>query len=210
MSNKFKQVLERITREKAPGPSPTFSVLHVLHAIELIAKRKIGRGKLAEKLKVGKGAARTIISRLKETGLISTSKVGCALTDEGLRLWNEYRSIFKKKVEIGKNELTLANCNFAILAKNRGHKIKSGIEQRDAAIMAGAKGATTVLYKDGCLIIPSVSDDAVRDFPEAANQIIEVLQPEENDVIVIGSAESLEKAEYGALAAAWTLVDNCG
>lgn len=208
MSSKFKQLLERIAREKAPGPSPTFSVLHVLHALELIAEREIGRGKLADKLKVGEGAARTIINRLKETGLISTSKVGCALTDKGLRLWNEYRLIFKKKVEIGKNELTLANYNFAILAKNCGHKIKSGMEQRDAALMAGAKGATTVLYKDGCLIIPAVSDDAVRDFPEASNQIIESLQPEENDVIVIGSADGLEKAEYGALAAAWTLIDN--
>ncbi|MDI6847283.1 MAG: hypothetical protein QMD23_04035 [Candidatus Bathyarchaeia archaeon] len=59
---------------------------------------------------------RTIISRLKEAGLVSTLKVGCAFTDEGLRLWNEYRSVFRKKVEIGK-ELTLANCNFAILAK---------------------------------------------------------------------------------------------
>lgn len=208
MSSKFKQLLERIAREKAPGPSPTFSVLHVLHAIELIAEKEIGRGKLADKLKVGEGAARTIINRLKETELISTSKVGCALTDKGLRLWNEYRLIFNKKIEIGKNELTLANCNFAILAKNCGHQIKSGLEQRDAALMAGAKGATTVLYKDGCLIIPSVSDDAVRDFPEAANQIIESLQPEENDVIVIGSADGLEKAEYGALAAAWTLIDN--
>lgn len=208
MSNKFKQVLERVAREKAPGPSPTFSVLHVLHAIELIAERQIGRGKLAEKLRVGEGAARTIISRLKEAGLISTSKVGCALTDEGLRLWNEYRLTFKKKVEIGKKELTLANCNFAILAKNCGHKVKSGMEQRDAAVIAGAKGATTVLYKDGCLMIPSVSDNAVRDFPETANKIIELLQPEDNDVIVIGSADSLEKAEYGALAAAWTLINN--
>lgn len=210
MPNKFKQLLERAARERAPGPSPTFSVLHVLHAIELIAERKIGRGKLAEKLRVGEGAVRTMISRLKEAGLISTSKGGCALTDEGLRLWNEYRLIFKKKVEIGKNELTLANCNLAILAKNCGHKVQSGMEQRDAAVMAGAKGATTVLYKGGCLMIPSVSDDAVRDFPEATNQIIELLQPEDNDVIVIGSADSLEKAEYGALAAAWTLIDDCG
>lgn len=207
MPNEFKQVLERIAREKAPGPSPTFSVLHVLHAIELIAEREIGRGKLAKRLEVGEGATRTIISRLKEAGLISTSKGGCALTDVGLRLWKEYRLIFKKKVEIGKNELTLSNCNFAILAKNCGNKVQSGMEQRDAALMAGAKGATTVLYKDDCLIIPTVSDNAVRDFPDTANRMIVLLQPEENDVIVIGSANNLRKAEYGALAAAWTLVD---
>jgi predicted transcriptional regulator len=208
MPNDFKQVLNRIARQKAPGPSTTFSVLHVLHAIELIAEKEIGRGKLAQKLKVGEGAARTIISRLKEAGLISTSKGGCALTEAGSRLWNEYRSIFKKKVEIGKNELTLANCNYAILAKNCGDKVRSGMEQRDAALMAGAKGATTVLCRDDHLIIPTVSDNIIRDFPETANRIVALLQPEENDVIVIGSADDLRKAEYGALAAAWTLIDS--
>ena len=38
--------------------------------------------------------------------------------------------------------------------------------------------------------------------------MVRLLQPEENDVIVIGSADSLVKAEYGALAAAWTLIDD--
>jgi predicted transcriptional regulator len=208
MTNKFKKLLERIAREKAPGPSPSFSVVHVLHAIELIAEGEIGRGKLAEKLRVGKGVARTIISRLKEAGLIATSKAGCTLTDYGLRYWNQYTSIFIRKVEIGTNKLTLAKFNFAILAKNLGDKVKSGMEQRDAALMSGAKGATTVLYKDGNLVIPSVSNNAVRDFPETAKQIIELLQPEDNDVIVIGSADNLKGAEYGALAAAWTLINN--
>jgi hypothetical protein len=120
----------------------------------------------------------------------------------------EYRSIFEKKVEIGKNELTLANCNFAILIKNRGHLIRSGVEQRDAAIMAGARGATTIMFKEGRLRIPSVSDNVAKDFPNAANQIVRLLKPKENDVIIIGSADSLGKAEYGTLAAAWTVLDN--
>lgn len=209
MQKRFKQILEKIAREKAPGPSVTFSIFHVLHAMELIAGRKIGRSKLAEELKIGEGTVRTIISRLKEAGLISTSKLGCSLTDKGLRLWNEYRLMFKEKVEIGKNELTLAEYNFAILVKNCGHKVKSGIEQRDAAVIAGAKGATTVLFREDHLIIPSVSDNLAKDFPDEANNLIKLLKPEDNDVIVVGSADSLEKAKYGALAAAWTLINDC-
>ena len=205
----FKQLLEKITTEKAPGPSPTFSVFHMLRAIELMAEKTIGRSKLAEKLNVGEGAVRTIIGRLKDAGLVATSKTGCALTNKGLRLWKEYKSVFKKKAEIVKSELAFADYNFAILIKNRGHKVKSGVEQRDAAVMAGAKGATTIVLKKGCLNLPSVSNNVSKDFPEAANQLVQLLEPEENDVIIIGSAANLGKAEYGALAAAWTLLNDC-
>jgi len=206
----FKRILEKITGEKVPGPSPTFSVFHMLRAIELIANKAIGRSKLAEELGVGEGAMRTMINRLKDAGLITTSKLGCILTSKGLKLWNEYKTVFRRKVGIGKTELTLADYNFAILVKNRGHKVKSGMKQRDAAIMVGAKGATTIMFKGERLIIPSVSDNMAKDFPETANRMVRLLQPEENDVIVVGSADNLVKAEYGALAAAWTLANDCG
>lgn len=206
----FKRILEKITGEKVPGPSPTFSVFHMLRAIELIANKAIGRSKLAEELGVGEGAMRTMINRLKDAGLITTSKLGCTLTSKGLKLWNEYKTVFRRKVGIGKTELTLADYNFAILVKNRGHKVKSGMKQRDAAIMVGAKGATTIMFKGERLIIPSVSDNMAKDFPETANRMVRLLQPEENDVIVVGSADNLVKAEYGALAAAWTLANDCG
>lgn len=210
MPHGFKQILEKVAGEKAPGPSPTFSVFHMLRAIELIAKKAIGRSKLAEELAVGEGAMRTMINRLKDAGLITTSKLGCSLTSKGLKLWNEYKTVFGRKVGIEKSELTLADYNFAILVKNRGHKVKSGMEQRDAAIMVGAMGATTIMFRAERLIIPSVSDNIAKDFPKAANQMVRLLQPEENDVIVVGGADSLIKAEYGALAAAWTLVNDCG
>jgi predicted transcriptional regulator len=208
MPDTFKQLLEKMTSEKAPGPSPSFSVFHLLHAIELMGEKAIGRSKLAENLKVGEGTVRTIMNRLKDAGLVVTSKSGCALTVKGLRLLREYRSIFEKKIEIGKNELTLANYNFAILVKNRGHKVGSGVEQRDAAVMSGAKGATTIMCKEGRLKIPSVSHDVAKDFPNAANQMVRLLEPMENDVIIIGSADSLRKAEYGTLAAAWTVLND--
>jgi predicted transcriptional regulator len=206
MSHTFKQILEKIAGEKAPGPSTTFSLFHILSAIEIIAKKPIGRAMLADNLKVGEGAVRTIINRLQKASLIATSKAGCVLTKKGLSLWKEYKSIFEEKIEIGKNELTLAEYNFAILVKNHGHKVKSGMEQRDAAVMAGAKSATTLLFKGKRLIIPSVSSNVAEDFPKAANQIFRLLKPEENDVIIIGSATSPEKAQYGTLAAAWALL----
>ncbi|MEM3641808.1 MAG: DUF4443 domain-containing protein [Candidatus Bathyarchaeia archaeon] len=205
----MKQFLERIAGEKAPGPAPTFSVLHILRAMEIVAEKPIGRTKLAAELNMGEGATRTIINRLREAELLETSKMGCKLTAKGLRLWMEYKKVFQKKIEIGKSELTHAKYNFAMLAKNCGHKIRSGIEQRDAAVKIGAKGAITVIVRDGRLIIPSVSNDFARDFPTTAEKIVKLLQPEENDVILISGADTFDLAEHGIAAATWTLLDDC-
>jgi len=207
MSFAFKQVLENIAGGKAPGPPATFSIFHLVLAMELMAEKSIGRGKLAKYLDVGDGVVRTIIGRLKHAGLVATSKGGCNLTNEGLMLWKEYKAIFEKTVEIGKNEFTISNYNFVFLVKDRGHKVKSGMEQRDAAIMAGAKAATTIIFKRGFLVIPFVSNNVAKDFPIAANQVVKFLQPEENDVAIIAGADTLIKAQHGAFAAAWALSD---
>ena len=45
-----------------------------------------------------------------------------------------------------------------------------------------------------------------KDFPETHRQLVDDFTLEENDVIVIGSADEWIKAEYGAYAAAWTLI----
>ena len=201
----FRHFLEETIKEKAPGPSPTFSVFHLLLAIELVAENPVGRGKLAQSLGVGEGAVRTILGRLTDAGLITTSKAGCKLTKKGLDIWKEYSSIVRK-VEIGKNELTDASHTYAILIKNHGHKLKSGMEQRDAAVMTGAKTATAMLYKARRLNIPSVTEDAEKDFPKASDKVLKLLKPVENDVVIIVGADNQARAVYAAMAAAWTLL----
>lgn len=209
MPTELKETLTKITGERAPGPSPKFSIFHMLYAIELVAEKRLGRGKLAECLGVGEGAARTILDRLKFAGLIETSRAGCMLTNEGVKFWSKYKSIFEKKIEIERNELTISEFNFAILVKNCGDKIKSGVEQRDAAVKAGADGAVTMVYASSKLKIPSVSSNLESDFPIAATQMLRLFNLEENDVIIIVSADCPTLANYGAIAAAWTLLEDC-
>jgi predicted transcriptional regulator len=208
MPHALKHFFEEIACGKAPGPSPTFSVFHLILAIDFIAEKTIGRNKLAGSLGIGGGAVRTIIERLKNAGLIEISKAGCSLTARGLKTWEDFRSVFKK-VEVGKSELVSGKYNFAVLVRDCGAKVKSGMEQRDAAIMSGARSATTMVMRRGRLIIPSVSNDVAKDFPEAAKQVTRLLDAKENDVVVIGSADSPLKARDGTFAAAWTLLNNC-
>jgi len=207
----LKTILKQLICEKAPGPIPSFTMLHMLKMLELTAmKSPIGRSKLSKELKLGEGAIRTMIKRLRENGLITILKGGCTLTNKGKEVWEAYSKIFPKKVKLEKNELTLSNCNIALLVKNLGDKVTGGMEQRDAAIIAGAKTATTLIMKDGKLIVPFVSHNVAKDFPQAYKQIITLLAPEDKDVIVISGADNWENAEYGALAVSLLLLEkNC-
>jgi predicted transcriptional regulator len=205
---KLKKTLEKLLEEKAPGPFPSFAIYHVIKALELIAKEPVGRGRISKQLSIGEGATRTLISRLKEAGLILISKKGCSLTAKGTRLWKEIASIFVQKAHLERNELVLTKCNTAVQLKNLGNKVRTGLEQRDAALMAGAKGATTLVFRRGKLVMPNMSEDISHDFPIAFRQLKSFSDLKENDVVVISSADSLDKAEYGAYAAAWTLIEN--
>jgi DNA-binding MarR family transcriptional regulator len=207
MALSLKQSLEESTGKKAPGPSTTFSVFHLFLAMDLMAQKPIGRNKLAEKMLVGDGAIRTIIGRLKDMGLINIAKEGCSLTPKGQKTWHKIGAIFPQRVEILKNELTFSDFNYGFLVKNRGQIIKTGIEQRDMAIIAGAKSALIAVCKKGKLTVHSVTEDLQKDYPKAANIILKDLAPKENDVVIIASADSNLKAMNGAFAAAWSLVD---
>jgi predicted transcriptional regulator len=206
MNPQFKRFIESLASPKGPGPSTTFSMFHIFYALELLAEKPIGRNKLAEKLNVGEGAIRTILSRLREAGLIVTSKEGCILTDKGLSLWKSFVEVYPKRVEIGKTALTTSKFNYAFLVKNRAHKVGSGIDQRDAAIMGGARRALVIVCRNGRLMIESVSNSIEEEFPEAAGEILEKLGPENNDVIVIAGADDPLRAMRGAFAASWVLI----
>jgi predicted transcriptional regulator len=206
MAASLKKFIQEIAGKKAPGPSTTFTVFHVFYALELLAQKPLGRNKLAEKLNVGDGAVRTIISRLRDAGLIETSKEGCNLTKKGLEIWRQFEEIFPKRMEIPRSELSESDFNFAFLVKNSGQKVKSGIDQRDAAIIAGARKALVIVSRNGHLHIESVSDSIEKDYPKAASLILKELVPQDNDVIIIAGADSALKAKRGAFAASWSLI----
>ena len=203
-----KEFLNSLAKEKAPGPALTFTSLHLIKVLELIAEGPIGRGKLAKELGIGEGTIRTIIKRLKDSNLIEISRNGCHLTNFGENFWKKFKEKIPKKVFLEKNEFSLAEYTAAVLIKKCGDKVRIGMQQRDAAIMAGAEGATTLVVKDGKIILPGVSDDVAKDYPVAYRQIVKLLKPEHDDVVIVGTGETKEKAEYGALAAALTLLED--
>ncbi len=206
MAITLKKFINEVADKKAPGPSTTFTIFHIFYALELMSQKPLGRNRLADKLNVGDGAVRTIINRLKEAGLIETSKEGCLLTERGLDTWRQFEEFFPVRVDLPKSELSTSDFNYAFLVKNCGQKVQSGIDQRDAAIIAGARKAMVVVYRNGHLSIESVSENIAEQYPEAASQIIEELKPQDNDVIIVAGAETKLKAKRGAFVASWSLL----
>jgi hypothetical protein len=102
--------------------------------------------------------------------------------------------------------LTTSAYSYAFLVKNCGDRVKSGIDQRDAAIMGGARRALAIVFKNDRLKIKSISTSLEKDFPEAAKIILENLEPTDNDVVIIAGADSPLKAKRGAFAASWVLI----
>ncbi|MFQ6080550.1 MAG: DUF4443 domain-containing protein [Candidatus Bathyarchaeia archaeon] len=201
-------VFEELARGKAPGPLPSFTELHLAKTIEIIGvEGPIGRKKLSRKLRLGEGTVRTIVTRLEGAHLISISRAGCELTKKGKAIYDVLKSKLVRMSPIKSSPLTIGAYNVGVVVRDAAHKVRHGVEQRDAAIKAGAVGATMLLYKDNRLVMPAISEDVMKEYPNIAKQIMELFQPKENDVIILGGADTRDGAEDGARAAAWTLIE---
>ena len=98
-------------------------------------------------------------------------------------------------MSLPKCSVALGNFNYAVLLKQHSHSIQSGIEQRDAAIKIGAKGATTLLFKDTKFMMPSnnTSYDSLQNEPHIFKLLTRTMNPEEGDAIIIGSSDNTHK-----------------
>lgn len=201
-------VFEELARIKAPGPLPSFTELHLVKTIETIgAEGPTGRKKLSRRLRLGEGTIRTIVTRLESAHLISISKAGCELTEKGEAIYDVLKSKLARMSPVKSSSLTIGAFNVGVVVRDAAHKVRHGVEQRDAAIKAGADGATMLLYKDERLVMPTISEDVMKDYPNIAKEIMELFQPKENDVIILGGADTRDGAEDGARAAAWTIIE---
>ena len=159
---------------------------------------------MAREVGLGEGAIRTVLSRLSGAGLIEVSRRGCRLTEEGRALLASLRS---RLVELGPMVVRpIPAVGFAYLVRGAADKVRLGVEQRDEAVRAGAEGAMTLVFREGKLVMPGVSEDVGRDYPELWERLEEVGLGE-GDVVVIAFAGDERRARYGALAAALTLLE---
>jgi hypothetical protein len=83
--------------------------------------------------------------------------------------------------------------------------VKYGLEQRDAAITAGARGATTLMFTKDRLTVPGTGEE-VSESDSSITAALSKLSPNEDDIIIIGSANGKIKAELRVKTAALELL----
>lgn len=200
-------MIERVVSKLAPGRAPSFTEAQVVKAIEIIgAYGTVGRVRLSKELGLGEGATRTLLKHLKKEELIEVSKQGITFSEQGRKLLSNSRSWISEGIEVPNSLLTVGRFNIAVLVRKAAHGVRRGIEQRDAAIKAGALGATTLIFSRNKLTMPSSEEDVFKGLSTVREMLLSKLSPKENDVIIIGSAENKTSAEIGAKMAALELL----
>lgn len=203
------EVIERVTRQTAPGPAPSFNEAHVVKALEIIGKcGTVGRIRLSKELGLGEGTTRTLLKHLKNEGVTQSSRSGISFSEEGKKLFSDLRSKLSEGVEVPSSPLTVGAFNIAVLVRDSAQAIGSGMEQRDIAIKSGASGATTMVFSGDKLSMPKCVEDVSESTSSLHDEIVTKLNPNENDVIIVGSGETRELAEIGAKMAAIKLLKN--
>jgi DNA-binding MarR family transcriptional regulator len=193
------QALRRMAGKTAPGRTPDFTASHLLYALSLLRERRIGRKQLAETLRVGEGTVRTILSRLSDGELIEISRPGVTLSTAGAAFLESLETRLMWD-EFPPTDLTVSECNLFVLVRQASGRVRYGVEQRDQALIHGAVGATTLVRSNGLWILPGTGEEVALDFAGKG------INPEDGDVVVIGTGVDAFTAALGAFSAAIHLV----
>lgn len=204
----YVKALATIASRYAPSRILSFDSVHVFKVLQLIeSKGHVSRNMLCKELSLGEGSVKTLVKHLKAQGIIESTKAGTTITPKGKRISEQFFSAIPAETILAKCSVALGKFNYAVLLKQYGFALKSGIEQRDAAIRMGAIGATSLLFKHNRFVMPGTNYDALTKEFNTARLLLEKLKPEDGDAIVIGSdMEDESRAELAAKNAALTTI----
>ncbi|MDH5806236.1 MAG: DUF4443 domain-containing protein [Candidatus Methanomethylicaceae archaeon] len=198
----FKEFIQPIIPK---GPSPAFSLVHLIKTLLILESESMGRQSLSRALNLGEGSVRTIIKRLSEKGLISIDPVGgCYLTELGLDFVKKIREIIIAEKEIDLKPLGISSSAWAIHVRPTTEINITKL--RDIAVKNGADGMLIFSYKDLKISLPLVYDDISKDYPEISSLLSKSFELKNGDLIFVGFAENIKLAELGTFAAAISLL----
>jgi len=184
------------------GPMFRFADSNVYWALHLLSSgKRIGRKRLAEMIGVGEGSMRRIIDTLREWEMITVKQTGISITKSGTGFLSE---LPMRVIDIDLGDSVIGSFQQGVIVLDVAHKIENGMQQRDAGIKAGADGCTTIVIRNGAMMIPpSWNMDETR--PELAARIRADTKITEKDVIIVGSSNDMMSAVNAALSAAFEL-----
>ncbi len=206
----YVRTIAKVASRYAPSRALSFDTAHIFKALQLIKDNgHASRVLLCGELGLGEGSVKTLVKHLKMHSLVETARAGTKLTAKGRAVVSELLQSIPAETKMTKCSIALGRFNYAVLLKEFGFAIRSGIEQRDAAIKMGAIGATTLLFRDGKFVMPGRGHDCLRGEPSIRKMLVEKLKPADDDAIIIGSADDARTAELASKSAAlFTIMDH--
>ena len=204
------QVLQSIVSRKGSSKILTFSIPHVFMALQVLSKEQfVSRATFGKEIHLGEGAVKTLILHLKEAKIIGSTRSGSFLTGKGKKIIDQIQRRVPKECKIKKCDLIPGKNNHAIILKNYAFAIKSGLEQRDYAILYGSSGCTTLLFRRNNFVFPGEEADCFENDSKTKKYLMKNLEPQEGDVIIVSSSNDSFVAEISAKnSALWTLAAN--
>jgi hypothetical protein len=201
------QTLQNIVSRKGSSKILTFSIPHVFKALQMLSSEKfVSRVTFGRETHLGEGAVKTLILHLKQADMVDTTKSGTYLTEKGLKFIKQIQKTLPKECTIKKSTVIQGKFNHAILLRKYSDSIKTGLEQRDYAILYGSSGCITILFKNNQFVFPGDDKDCFENDLLTRKKLLEELSPQDKDVIIISSSDDPFVAEISAKnSALWTL-----
>lgn len=187
------------------GPMFRFTDANVYYALYLLSDgKRLGRKKLAELSGVGEGSMRRILEKFREWDFVNIKQTGISITKEGLSFLDQI-PVRIVDVDLSGTGSVVGEFSQGVLVLGVSGKIDNGMQQRDAGIKAGAEGATTIVLRDGSLMIPP-DWNMDEQSPELAAKIREDTGITADDIIIVGTGSTKISAVEAALNAAFELI----
>ena len=189
----------KIIDEPQFGPMFRFNDANVYWSLHLLSDgRRMGRKRLADEVGVGEGSMRRIIDTLKEWDFINIKQTGITITKAGLSFLDQ---LPLRPVNIFVEGSVAGACQQGVLVLGGADKVVNGMEQRDAGIKVGADGCTTIVIRDGILMIPPDwhMDEKT---PALAYKIRKESGMRQRDARIVGGGETQALATEAAITAA--------
>ena len=204
--------LNSVSSRYAPSRFLSFNSAHVFKTLQLMDREGyVSRLLLIKELRLGEGSIKTLVKHLKMEKLIITTSKGTTMSERGRKIFEQMSQFICGETQIPMSSISVSKFNYAVLLRYVKFAIKQGVEQRDAAIKIGAKGATTLVYKDGKFLIPGSRYNALKDEKKIDKLLKDKLKPVNDDIIIIGSDDSnIVLSELASKAAALYTLESHG
>jgi len=203
------KTLQRIVSRKGSSKTLSFGEPHVLKALQLLNRDLyVSRKSFCKSLNMGEGAVKTLLLHLKKEGLVDSVRAGSFLTKNGIKFVNELLRMIPSECFLGSSNVTQSKNNYAILLRNLRSQIRSGLEQRDAAILYGATSTITMIFQKSKFVFPGEEKDCLLSDKNMRKNLLEKLNPKEGDVIIVASANDPFSAELSVKNSALLTISN--